>query len=266
MSAGTISYEVRDSVAYITLNRPKKLNAITIDMTERMLEHLSAAGEDQGVRVVVFKGVGRAFSTGADHNEMDGLLEKWRKNPFAYMNYLKNADQKLVYSIRAFEKPTIAAVNGYAIGVGSGIAYACDLRVASSDAKFQEAFVKIGLAPGEGAIALLSSLVGFSKATEMILTGEMIDAQEAYRIGLVTKVVPTGELEVEVSRLSGILLSCAPLALKAAKSGLNRAMLGKLADDMERGAFVLYAMKNTSDHQEALRAFLEKRPANFRGE
>lgn len=266
MSERNVDYEVKNGIAYVTMDRPEKLNAITIPMTNRILECLSEAGKDPKVKVVVFRGVGRAFSTGADHNEMDNLIEKWRKDPFAYMNYLRNTDQKMVLSIRAFEKPTIAAVNGYAIGVGSGIAYACDFRVASTEAKFQEVFVRIGLSPGEGAISMLSRLVGFSKATEMILTGKTVDAQEAYRIGLVTNVVPPDKLEAEVDSLAQTLLKCAPLALRAAKSGLNRLMLHELDQDMERAAFVLYALKNTADHQEALRAFLEKRPAKFKGE
>lgn len=266
MSERNVNFEIKNGVGYITMDRPAKLNAITIPMTNRILQCLAEAANDSKVRVVVFRGVGRAFSTGADHKEMDSLLEKWRRDPFAYMNYLRTTDQKMILAIRAFDKPTIAAVNGYAIGVGSGIAYACDFRVASTEAKFQEVFVRIGLSPGEGAIALLSRLVGFSKATEMILSGKMVDAEEAFRMGLVTNVVLPDKLESEVDSLAKTLLNCAPLALKAAKSGLNRLMLSELELDMERAAFVLYSLKNTSDHQEALRAFLEKRSPKFKGE
>lgn len=252
-------YAKEEGIATMTMNRPQKLNAFNMGMYRGMLEIIKDVARDETVRVLVITGTGRAFCVGADVKSLEQDLEK---GPWTTSDVESDL---LPIPLRKMNKPVIAAINGVTAGGGYDLACACDIRIASDKATFSTIFVRRGLLPTLGGTYFLPRLVGIDKACELIWTGDMIDAREAERIGLVTKVVPHDELETATKELAVKLVKGPPLAIARAKQviykGLNMELEPALNDIMEAVA----ELGQTEDHREALRAFLGKREPVFKG-
>lgn len=265
MSPLILRHEDRGIVT-LTLNQPDLRNPISDNATiDALIEALSAADRDMTTRVVILTGAGRAFSSGGNIKTMEeggGLHDALPAN--TRRNY-KNGIQRLPLLFEALEVPVIAAVNGPAIGAGCDLACMCDMRIAGESAKFAESFVKVGLVPGDGGAWLLPRVVGFSKASEMVLTGDMLGAREALACGLVSEVVPDSELMDAARRLAERIAANPPHAVRMAKRLLREAHLASLATVLEASAAAQALCHATDDHREAVAAFLEKRSPQFTG-
>ncbi|NIM19053.1 MAG: enoyl-CoA hydratase [Candidatus Latescibacteria bacterium] len=254
-----IRFEKRDQVAYISLNRPKVLNALNAATIEELEKAFKEAADDDGVRVMVLTGSGdKAFAAGADIAELAG------KNAMSGAATAETG-QHAFRLLEAMGKPSIAAVNGYALGGGCELAMACTIRIASEKARFGQPEVNLGLIPGYGGTQRLSRLVGKGIALDLILTGRTIDAQEALRIGLVSRVVPQEELMAAVNETAQSLLEKGPIALKAAREAIDRGFEMEFEDGCKLEASLFGLVCATDDMKEGTRAFLEKRKANFKG-
>ncbi len=259
MSYSTILYAVHDGIATITVNRPDKLNALNAAVIADLGAAIEAAGTDATVRGVILTGAGaKAFVAGADITELAG------QDPFEGKQR-SLAGQAVFRRFEALRKPVVAAVNGFCLGGGCELAMACHIRLASDSAKFGQPEVKLGIGPGYGGTVRLPRLVGRGRAIQLLLTGEMIDAQEAWRIGLVNRVVPGDRLMAEAEALIRTIQAQGPLAvgcvLEAVDAGYEMATPEALL--LEANHFGL--LSSSADMREGMRAFLEKRAANFEG-
>jgi len=252
-------YEKRDAVALITFNRPKVLNALN----RRTLEELDACVQeviaDPDLRVAILTGAGeKAFIAGADINELAVLT------PVAGRDY-GLFGQSVLDRIERSPKPFIAALNGYALGGGCELALACTLRLASESARLGQPEVKLGIIPGYGGTQRLARLVGKGRALELVLSGEQITAEEAFRIGLVNRVVPAADLLKTAEELARKIAANAPLAIRFALEAVNHGLEMTLPEGLYLEATLFSLCCTTEDMKEGTRAFLEKRPAKFTG-
>ncbi len=259
MAYENILYEKRNGVATITLNRSQALNAFTPKMNAEFQDALKDADEDRSIRCFLITGSGRAFCAGQD------LKGRTREQRGSLGQSLRERYNPIIMRLRRSEKIALAAVNGVAAGAGCNLALACDLRIASQEAKFIQAFVRVGLAPDSGGSFFLPRLVGLSKAMELLLLGETVGAQEALRIGLVAKVVTAGELP-NAARETAESLARGPRSMGLIKRALNRALLPELEAQLEYEACLQEIAGRTADYDEGVRAFLEKRAPVFKGE
>jgi enoyl-CoA hydratase/carnithine racemase len=250
-------YEKKGAIAYVTLNRPKVLNALNRRTWEDLKTAFEDARVDAAIRGVILTGAGdKAFIAGADISELAQVtaVEAEESSSFG---------QGVLNLIENLGKPVIAAINGFALGGGCETAMACTIRLASENAKFGQPEVKLGLLPGGGGTQRLPRLVGKGRALQLILSGEMISAEEAYRIGLVNEVVPAAEL---ISRAEAILkqiFSNAPLAVKYSLEAVNKGLETSLAEGLSLEASLFGLCAGTEDKKEGTQAFLQKRPAQF---
>lgn len=258
MSFANILYEKQNGVATITFNRPQAMNAFTIEMNGEVQHALKDADEDKSIRVIVLTGAGRAFCAGQD------LKGRTPDKKGSLGASLRERYNPIVLRLRRTEKISIAAVNGVAAGAGCNLALATDLRIASEDATFVQAFARVGLAPDCGGSIVLPRLVGFSKAMELLLLAEPIDAREAQRIGLVAKVVATADL-AETTREIAEKIAKGPRSIGLIKRAVNRAMMRDLADQLDYEAYLQEIAGRSSDYDEGVSAFLEKRAPVFTG-
>lgn len=258
MAYETIIYEKENGVATVTLNRPQALNAFVPQMNKEVLEALKDGERDGQVRCFVITGAGRAFCAGQD---LKGRTPEQKGSLGASLREKYNP---MIRQIRQTEKIVIAAVNGVAAGAGCNLALACDLRVASEEAKFIQSFVRVGLAPDSGGSFLLPRLVGLSKALELLLLGETIDAHEAQRIGLVAKVFKPEEFAGSAREIAE-RIARAPRGIGLIKRAVNHAMLPDLEADLEYESCLQEIAGRSADYDEGVRAFLEKRPPVFTG-
>jgi len=249
-----------DGIATLTMNRPEARNALDVPMREELVDALDEIERDPAVRVVILTGAGGHFSAGGDVKTMAA-----RRHTAAEGRARVELLNRFVLRLFNFPKPTIAMVDGFAVGAGCNIALGCDMIVASDGARFGEVFLRIGLVPDGGGTWLLQRVVGLAKAKEMVLTAEIIDATEALRIGLVNRVVPAAELESATRALAAKIAAGPPLAATLAKSLLNRAATVDLAAALEGEAFGQSNAITSEDHAEGVRAFLEKRAPRFQG-
>jgi 2-(1,2-epoxy-1,2-dihydrophenyl)acetyl-CoA isomerase len=261
-------YEKTDRVATVTLNRPDTRNAIAEQSDcEELIALIERADEDPGVSVLILTGAGTAFSAGGNLKNMRdrvgiGALD----SPAATRTNYRRGVQRIPSAMMRAEVTTIAAINGHAIGLGLDLACLCDLRLAADSAKFASSFVKVGLVPGDGGAWILPQVVGYSRAAELVLTGDTIDAAEALRIGLVSQVVPAPELLEAAHRLAGRVAANPPRTLRLAKRLLREGQHGRLSDVLELSAAFQALAHETGDHREALNAFFERRPPRFTGQ
>jgi len=253
-----LAFDVADRVATITVNRPDKLNALNNATIGELGQAIEEARARDDVAGVILTGAGRAFIAGADISELSSQSAAGAKN-------LAQRGQAIFRRFETSPKPTIAAVNGFALGGGCELAMACHLRLASEHAKFGQPEVKLGLVPGYGGTQRLPRLVGQGRALQLLLTGEMIDAQEAFRIGLVNRVVPAGELLAAARTMLAQMLANAPLATALCIEAVDRGSAMSLDDALALEATQFGLLASTADMAEGTRAFLEKRPPRFSG-
>ena len=256
-----IQYDVDQSVATITLDRPDALNALTVELKVALREALERAASDDGVRAVVLTGAGRAFCVGQDLREHADSLAAGD----SALDTVRRHYNPIVRAIAEMPKPVVAAVNGMAAGAGASLAFACDLRVASEKAGFLMAFAKVGLGPDTGASWTLPRLVGLGRAAELLMLAEPIDAARALELGLVNSVVPGDDLAKTVADLAGRLAAGPTKAFAGIKRALAVAATSDLATALETEADVQAACGATADHRNATTAFVAKQSPTFEG-
>jgi enoyl-CoA hydratase/carnithine racemase len=257
----TFLYEQSDGIATITLNRPERLNAITFEVYRELTDLLAALREENEVRVVVITGAGRAFCSGGDVRDIIGELQG--RDAEGLLEFTRLTCE-LIRNMRLLPKPIIASLNGTTAGAGACIALASDLRIAALEAKIAFIFVKVGLAGTDmGATYLLPRMVGLAKATELLMTGDFVEAEEALRIGLYNFVVPREELESKTLEMAEKLARGPALGLAKTKEMLNREMHMSFESALEAEAVAQALCMQHADFKEAHAAFIEKRPAKF---
>ena len=259
MSFENIHYEKMGAIAYVTVNRPKVLNALNMATMEELRRAFTAIKEDAEVRVALLTGTGeKAFVAGADIGEL-------AKHDAVSAKEYTHKGQSVLDLIENLGKPVIACINGFALGGGCELAMACTMRLASENAKLGQPEVKLGIIPGYGGTQRLARLVGKGRAMQQLLTGEMITAQEAYRIGLVNEVVPQPELIARAEAIAQKIIANAPLAVQYAMEAVHKGMEMTLQEGLYLEATLFGVCCATEDKKEGTTAFLEKRPAQFKG-
>lgn len=265
MNYQTLKVDIKDHIATMIFNRPDKLNALSNKMADELLDALNTLDSDKNVRVVVVTGAGRAFCSGADIKDrfLGGIEE--RKRGDKAPNITGIFAEKCCLLMRNMTKPLIAAINGAAIGFGYTFTLACDIRIASSEAKIGLTFTRVGLIPEFGSTYLLPRLVGIGRACELIFTTRTVDAYEAEKIGLVNKVVSPDRLLPTAYDVAGEIVKQAPVAIELSRKGLYQGLDTDLVSMLQYESLSNYTCKGTADHQEAVQAFLGKREPVFKG-
>jgi len=254
----TILVERRERVAIVTINRPEKRNALNIQTRSEGVAVLDELNADYSVRVVVFTGAGdKAFIAGADIAEFADRTAITQREVML--------ERSLFNAIDTFPKPVIAMINGYCLGGGCELALACDIRIASEKASLGQPEINLGIIPGGGGTQRLTRLVGEGKAMEMILTGEIIDAQTAFTLGLVNHVVPADQLETKTIAIANRIAEKSPIALRLAKEAVKLASRSNLDEGLRREVDLFALCFSTEDKDEGVKAFLEKRKPEFKG-
>jgi enoyl-CoA hydratase len=259
MAYENLLYEVKDQIAYITFNRPKVLNALNRKTVEEFGDCLDRAREDSAVRVLILTGAGeKSFVAGADINELA------QRTPVDGKDF-SLFGQEIFHRLETMGKPSIAAINGFALGGGCELALSCAMRIASRSARLGQPEVKLGIIPGYGGSQRLARLCGKGMAHELILTGEMISADEALRIGLVNHVTDQAELLATAESVAKKIIANAPLAVKFAMEAVEHGMEMPQEEGLFLEATLFGLCCATDDMREGTRAFIEKRPAQFKG-
>ena len=258
----TIDLVIRDGVATVALNRPDKYNAINFQLHKDLAKALSLVKRDRSVRAVVLTGRGKGFCAGQDLGE---FAVARASDDFRVDEHVRSTFNKTIMTIRELELPVVAAINGVAAGAGWSLALAADIRFASENATFTQAFAKIGLVPDTGSTWFLPELIGTSRALELAFTGDPIDAATAHAWGLVNRVVTADELQDATFEYAARLAAMPTLALGLTKRAVYRATTTTLPDALEYEAQLQQRAASTEDHVEGVMAFLEKRTASFVG-
>ena len=259
-SSDKLLVTLEDGVKRITINRPQKRNSVDVETVELLHEAIERSAEDES-KVVILTGTGDAFCAGAD---LQATSERDIKNIDVTAS-LREHTNPTILAMRGLSKPIIARVHGPAVGVGCNYALACDILIASEQAKLGQVFVKIGLMPDGGSTYFLPRRVGYAKAFELMATGDIISASEALALGLVNRVVPFEELDTTVNAMAARLATAAPIALRKIKEGLNHGQNSDLATALDFEAVNQDACFHSEDFMEGVAAFLEKRKPHFQG-
>jgi enoyl-CoA hydratase len=254
----TITVDKRGAIAVLTINRPDKLNALNKTVHGEGVAALDELRKDASVRVVVITGSGpKSFIAGADISEFAGQTPVTQRDLFLERTFFNSID--------AFPKPVIAMINGFCLGGGNELALACDIRIASENARFAQPEINLGIMCGGGGTQRLTRLIGEGRAMEMVLTGDMIDAQTALKFGLVTAVHPAEELEARTMELAEKIAEKAPIALQLSKEAVKFASRSNLDEGLRREVDLFAICFSTEDKEEGVAAFVEKRKPNFKG-
>lgn len=256
MEYKSIIFEKQNNICVLTINRPEVLNALNRNLLEELNAALDEISNNKDIFLIIIAGQGKSFVAGAD------IVEMKDKNPEEARKFAE-LGLSVFRKIELMEKPVIAAVNGFALGGGCELAMSCDIRVASEKAKFGQPEVGIGIIPGFGGTQRLPRLVGIAKAKELIFTGNIIDAAEAERLGLVNKVVDHNELMLEAIALGESIVSKAQLAIRYSKTAINRGIESDIETGMTIEKDLFGLCFSTEDQKEGMYGFLEKRKANF---
>jgi len=259
MSYETLTTDTKENIAYITLNRPERLNSFDMKLGEELYKVLHEISKNEEIRAVVIKGTGKGFCGGGDVKEMHVAEDKSQ-----FLRELTKAIHKCVIEMRTMEKPVIGAVNGHAFGAGLSLALACDIIIAVKDAKFGTAFIGIGLAPGCGT-QLFTKLVGYQRACEYILTSKTFTPEDAFELGIINKVVESNELDEAVEEFASKFRKLAPIAVGKAKMLINKSMENDMVTHLELESKTASQSAGTSDFKEGVAAFVEKRKPVFKG-
>lgn len=260
MTYESITYKKEAGVAYITFNQPKQMNSLTEQILTESSHAIDEAAKDPEVKVIVLAGSGRAFCAGANlgHPIFKATL------PLEIRMWMASF-QKLPLQLRNTPKPAIASVNGAAVGAGANLALACDIIIASEEARFGQVFINIGVHPDTGGTYFLPRAVGVPRACELLMTGRIIDAHEAERIGMVSKVVPADKLEAATKDLAESLAKSPPVAMSMTKESIYQALEMDLPTTLDRESNCQAILINSEDNREGIAAFLEKRKPIFKG-
>lgn len=265
MSDAVVS-ERRGDIVIWRLNRPEVRNAISdLEVIDALVDLAERAQDDKSIRVVVLTGNGPAFSSGGNVKNIRAELTDSDMAPSDIAQWYLKGIQRIPLALYRLDVPLIAAVNGPAIGAGCDLACMCDIRIAAESARFAESFVKLGLIPGDGGSWFLPRIVGMSKACEMAFTGDVLGAQEALACGLVSKVVPDGELMAKALELAQQIAVNPPLSVRMAKQLLREGQRTELETHLQMAAVMQAASHRTKDHVEAMTAISEKREPVFAG-
>lgn len=259
MTFSNILFEKKNALVYVTINRPKVLNALNMETMEELRSAFHDIKNDDAVRVVILTGAGeKAFIAGADIGELS-------KHDAVSAKEYTHRGQSVLNLIENVGKPVIACINGFALGGGCEVAMACTMRLASENARLGQPEVKLGIIPGYGGTQRLPRLVGKGIAMQLLLSGEMINAQEAHRIGLVNEVVPAGELLARAEAIAQKIIANGPLAVQYTMEAVNKGFEATQAEGLYIEAVLFGMACATEDQKEGTKAFLEKRPAQFKG-
>ncbi|RKQ35716.1 enoyl-CoA hydratase/isomerase family protein [Oceanobacillus halophilus] len=253
---------IEDNVQIITLNRPEKKNAFNSEMIDSWVNALEEAKYNDDVNVVVITGAGDSFCSGGDVGNMGS---KTKRSPLDSKNVLWGNIHRIPLLLKELDKPVIAAINGVAVGAGLDMALMADIRTIADTARVNEGYVKVGLIPGDGGSYFLPRLVGESKAYELLWTGDFINAQEAYRIGLVNQVYQSEIFMDETMKLAKKIAAGPQVAIRMIKRSVSQSLRLELEPALDMISSHMAIIKETEDHKEGVSAFLEKRKPNFKG-
>jgi len=256
----SIILKIENSIATITLNRPEVFNSFNREMALLMQQTLDNCANDQNVRAIVITGAGKAFCAGQDLKEVTTP----ELNP-GFRKILEEHYNPIVSRIRSIEKPIIAAVNGVAAGAGANIALACDIVIAAENAAFIQAFSKIGLVPDSAGTFFLPRLIGFQKASALMMLGDKVSAQEAYNIGMIYKFYPVAFFEEEIEKIATTLANMPTKAIGLTKKLLNESMSNNLQQQLALESDLQIESSSSNDYREGVNAFMEKRTPEFKG-
>ncbi len=264
MDFETVILKKEGHIATITMNRPEMMNALNTQMLQEMVAAIDEIARNDDVRVVVLTGAGRIFCSGADISE-GGKASGLSGTPVEMHHNVRNSYQKVALGLQRLDKPTIAMVNGAAVGAGCDFAFACDMRVGSEKARFRNGFVRVGLIPGGGGTWLYTRLMGLGRGLEFLFTGDFLEAEEAERIGVLNKIVPSDDLERETMELAQKIANNPPLAVQMSKMMAYKALDSDLEAALEQAAACQALALSSEDHREGVDAFIERREAQFKG-
>lgn len=259
MPLNTLQYQVEARVATITLHRPSRMNALNRELLGELDGLLDQLANDETVRAVILTGTERFFAAGADLEEVSAVSTVAEAIPFAAR------PQAVLSKLAALPQPVIAAVSGVALGGGCELCLACDIRIAAENASFGLPEIKLGLIPGAGGTQRLPRLIGLGRAKELLFSGGVVDAQEAYRLGLVNRVVPAERLLEEAGAFARKLADLPPIALRTLKSAVNQGHDRELPSGLAHESRCFASLFGTDDQKEGVRAFREKRKPEFKG-
>jgi len=259
----SIIYEQDHRVVTITLNRPDTRNALSGDLIDGLINALEKANRDKNVGCVILTGAGKSFSSGGNLQEIKNMTTKDNMSQSQLEKWYRFGIQKIPLTMNAIDVPIVAAVNGHAIGAGNDLCTMCDIRIAGEDAKFSESFLRIGIIPGDGGSWFLPKIIGLSRAAEMILTCDVLDAEKALNWGLVSQIVKNEELIIQAKKIANKIASQPPEATRRAKRLLRMSQNVSLDNALEMAASQQSILQMMDDHREALNALIEKRKPKY---
>lgn len=263
----TIIFEKVDDIGIITLNRPERFNAVSDQMTAELASAIDGLNKDDTTRALIITGAGQAFCAGADFKKGEAALG-WASEtatPEAFMRGYRDIVPRLICGLQALNVPTIAAINGVAVGLGCDMCLACDIRIACENTKLASIWIKRGFIPAAGGFWMLPRLVGVGRAAELIFSGRFVEAEEGERIGLYNKVVPALSLKNEAIKMAQSFTQNPPVGLKLTKMMLYRGLSMDFRTGIELAGAVQAVAHSTEDHIEAINAWREKRPPKYKG-